>query len=84
MIPRPSIGRIVHYVAPGSADGTYPPAHRAAIVTEADETGHVSLAVMNPNGMHFVDSIRYSPDGEPFTWHWPEIVEERVTHATNH
>lgn len=30
----PSIGRVVHYVARGSADGKYPPACRVAHVTE--------------------------------------------------
>ncbi len=32
--PKPAGGRIVHYVARGSADGVFPPACRAAILTE--------------------------------------------------
>lgn len=31
---KPSVGRVVHYVARGSADGRFPPACRAALVTE--------------------------------------------------
>lgn len=54
---QPSIGRIVHYVSRGSADGTYPSECRAAIVTElahADESSDVvGLAVLNPTGQHF-------------------------------
>jgi hypothetical protein len=69
---KPSIGRIVHYVAPGSADGTYPPAHRAAVITEVDSTGLVSLMVFNPTGAHWVQELAYDEGGTPFTWHWPE------------
>lgn len=31
---KPSVGRVVHYVARGSADGVFPAVCRAAIVTE--------------------------------------------------
>lgn len=34
---QPSVGRVVHYVARGSADGAFPPACRAATVTEVVE-----------------------------------------------
>lgn len=73
--PRPSVGRTVHYVAPGSADGRFPPAHRAAIITEAIDD-HASLAVLNPTGIHFNLSVPYdgSDNPAPFTWHWPERV----------
>ena len=33
-IPVPAVGRMVHYVAYGSADGTHPQACRPALVTE--------------------------------------------------
>ena len=34
---KPSIGRIVHYMARGSLDRVYPPVCRAAIITQVDE-----------------------------------------------
>ncbi|MCD2193495.1 hypothetical protein LQ327_08880 [Actinomycetospora endophytica] len=49
----PSIGRAVHYVARGSADGAFPPVCRAADVTEVADEAHVGLAVKNPTGLFF-------------------------------
>lgn len=87
---KPSVGRIVHYVARGSADGVYPKACRAAVITEV-WTGEelVSVCVLNPTGVHWHTGCKYDP-GEPVenwinthsptyvpgTWHWPERVEE--------
>lgn len=81
----PAVGRIVHYVAPGSADGRFPPAHRAAIITDVrvSEThdpafelrDEVRLAVLNPTGLFFTEWLREDNTGStPFTWHWPERV----------
>lgn len=82
----PSVGRIVHYVARGSADGVFPATCRAAIVTEVrDEDApakRISLCVLNPTGVFFDQGI---PEGAPAdtdlsvplvggTWHWPERV----------
>jgi len=51
---RPAIGRWVHYVARGSADGAFAPACRAAMVTEVDDNGDlVGLLVANPTGLFF-------------------------------
>lgn len=80
----PSISRSVHYVAPGSADGRYPPAHRAATITEVEvvnEDGevrdNVTLFVMNPTGTHHAFNVPYDPSGtRPYSWHWPEYVPE--------
>lgn len=85
----PSVGRVVHYVARGSADGVYPKVCRAAIITEVgpDQNtgyeGRVSLCVLNPTGLFFHEDCEYSEHGEfngapslvPGTWHWPERVE---------
>jgi hypothetical protein len=79
---RATVGRIVHYVAPGSSDGTFPPAHRAAIVTEVEPDGPddlgaqlVNLMVCNPAGVHFPQRVLFEPSGTaPFTWHWPERI----------
>lgn len=60
MSTQPGVGRIVHYVAYGSADGTYPTACLAAVVTgRAHDDGTVALAVLNPTGMFFNDAIEY-------------------------
>ncbi|MEU3399510.1 hypothetical protein [Streptomyces filamentosus] len=68
------IGRIVHYVALGSADGRYPSTCRAAIVTTVDgEAAQPALAVLNPEGLFFSTSLPHA-DAEPLTggtWHWP-------------
>lgn len=74
---KPSVGKIVHYVAPGSADGRYPRAHRAAIVTEicdpdpmeSPPVERVNLAVMNPTGIHFAQAVPYDESCGAFTWH---------------
>jgi hypothetical protein len=74
---QPSVGRIVHYMARGSADGVFPVTCRAAIVTEVDEDT-CGLAVMHPDGLLFARDIS---EGAPLnvaavggTWHWPERV----------
>ena len=81
----PSIGRKVHYVARGSADGVFPPVCRSAEVTEVGDLGssepsadRVGLCVINPTGLFFhpmaMGGVPYSPNNEPGTWHWPERV----------
>lgn len=79
---KPSVGRIVHYMARGSADGAYPPVCRAAIITQVHYDvdpdtgeGYVGVAVLNPSGMFFHESIDYDKDSAPGSWHWPERVE---------
>jgi hypothetical protein len=73
---------MVHYVSRGSADGVFPPACRAAIVTEVSrrEEGAVGLCVQNPTGLFFhplsdggISHDEDEKDGG--TWHWPERVE---------
>lgn len=59
----PSVGRMVHYVTPGSGDGVYPSTCRSADVTEVgnpelpdgmpDPEQRVGLMVKNPTGIHF-------------------------------
>lgn len=74
----PSVGRIVHYLSRGSADGALPPACRAAIITEVCEIDvpvnlpreqlenipvePVSLAVLNPAGLFFDEFIEHDAD----------------------
>lgn len=80
----PTVGRTVHYVARGSADGFYPAVCRAAIVTEvftdwSDGSGEAisdaSLCVLNPTGLFFNERVSFCPSNTPGTWHWPERVE---------
>lgn len=86
---KPSVGRIVHYVSQGSADGRYPSVCRAAIVTTVDEyqnsepgaplVGHIGVAVLNPQGIHFNTAFQNEERDaagkcQPGTWHWPERV----------
>lgn len=81
-----AVGRIVHYVARGSADGKFPSVCRAAVITEidkitiqdaVDEIPKVGLCVLNPTGMFFDQHVPYAAAGTgnelvPGTWHWPE------------
>ncbi|MEU9774579.1 MULTISPECIES: hypothetical protein [unclassified Streptomyces] len=72
----PSIGRIVHYVSRGSADGRYPSTCRAAIVTVV-EGEQVGLAVFSPEGLFFTTASTPHAVSDPLiggTWHWPERV----------
>lgn len=71
-MPDPTICRMVHYVARGSADGHFPPVCRAAIITDV---APVALAVLNPTGIFFADEIMEDQDTKrPGTWHWPEMI----------
>lgn len=80
---KPSVGRIVHYVSRGSADGVFTPECRAAIITEiSPDTGRVALMVLNPQGIFWDWGLEYSDENvatgstyKPGTWHWPERVE---------
>ncbi len=73
---KPSIGRVVHYVAYGTPGGEYPSTERAAIITEVDEPDNpeskVGLAVLNPTGLFFNQHVPFGVDGG--CWHWPERV----------
>lgn len=77
----PSIGRIVHYVARGSADGRFPSVCRAAIVTEVDaDESTIGLVALNPTGFFFhalSDGGCARDENEKLggTWHRPERVE---------
>jgi hypothetical protein len=70
----PTIGRIVHYVSYGTPSGEYPSVCRAAVVTEVHNDTMVNLCVMNPEGLFFNKSVRYSEETVGGTWHWPERV----------
>jgi hypothetical protein len=69
---KPSIGRIVIYNHPGSADGKYPPQQSPAIIQNVAEDGTVRLFVFGPKGQHMDDGLRQG-DG-PCQWNWPPRV----------
>ncbi len=70
---KPSIGRIVHYRAHGSPDGTHKPAPRAAVVSAVHSETDVGLVVLNPTGLFFNEHCLYDGSAEPRggTWCWP-------------
>jgi hypothetical protein len=80
----PGVGDMVHYLSFGTPNGEYPSVCRAAIITDVDHyqypdehtgfVGHVSLCVLNPEGMFFKKSVLEGNDEERKggTWHWPE------------
>jgi hypothetical protein len=76
MMNKPSVGRIVHYVAYGTPGGEHPSTDRAAIITEVDnpddDHSAVGLAVLNPTGFFFNQHVPFGTTGGH--WHWPERV----------
>ena len=88
---KPTIGRIVHYQAHGSPDGTHKSEPRAAIITKVHPTDttawDVDLCVLNPTGMYFNQHCHYGDATEEpaksgnytakgGTWHWPPRQED--------
>jgi hypothetical protein len=80
---KPTVGRIVHYVSYGTPGGEYLSVCRAAVVTAVDNyqdqtdegthIGHVSLCVLNPEGMFFNRTVIQDESlTKGGTWHWPE------------
>lgn len=82
--PKPSLGRIVHYVGKQGVN-----AKRAAIVTctvdefhegtelaplSSDTHVHLHVLTPGPRGFFVEDDIPYSEGGEPGTWSWPPRV----------
>lgn len=81
MNPKPTVGRIVHYMSRGSLDGKFPSVPRAAIVTDVSTEatiidrngGHIAfgvrLCVLNPEGIFFSDWLEEGTG--PGNWMWP-------------
>lgn len=74
-LPKPSIGRIVHFVNAGHSLGTYSSTCRAAIITDVKDDTTVTLCVFHPKGQAFYESLTYDASNSGGTWHWPEQVE---------
>lgn len=75
----PSVGRIVHYQSFGTPGGEYLPEPRAAVITTVKGIiaagggwgGNVGLAILNPTGLFFNDSVPFSETPKPGHWNWP-------------
>lgn len=82
---KPSIGRVVVYNHPGSADGLHPRKQSPAIVQKVNGDGSVELFVMSVYGgiffnhnVEMVDPKGSSENGmshKDSRWEWPERVE---------
>ncbi|WP_031514824.1 hypothetical protein [Streptomyces sp. NRRL F-5123] len=71
-MPKPTVGRIVHYVS--TATGT--PVCRAAIVTETRDQ-RISVQVFLPDTIFPDRDVAHSETShEGGTWHWPERTED--------
>jgi len=70
---KPTIGRLVHYQAHGSPDGTHKSEPRAAVVTAVESDTVVSLCVMSPGGLFFSHGCSLDAGETPKggTWRWP-------------
>ena len=64
----------MHYVAYGTPNGEFKPAHRAAVITEVyQDPDKIKVCVLNPTGIFFSDWLYQDATGETGgTWHWPE------------
>lgn len=78
MTQQPSVGRTVHYQSYGTPGGEYLPEPRAAIITSVGVAGQVSLAVLNPTGMFFNESMPFAVTPTPGHWNWPPIATARA------
>lgn len=80
MEQQPSIGRIVIYNHPGSADGLHAPKQSPAIVQKVNEDGTLEMVVFSVyGGLFFNHNVRQStaPEGanpDPSSWQWPTRV----------
>lgn len=77
-MPRPSVGRIVHYVSYGSPAGEYISECRAAVIAHVSGDGALGcdLVVLNPTGVFFNRCIQDEETKRAGSWHWPERVED--------
>lgn len=75
---KPSIGRVVVYNHPGSADGKFPPKQSPGIVQRVNADGTIEMVVFSVyGGLFFNHSVAESDIASPApsTWSWPARVE---------
>ena len=71
---KPSIGRIVVYNHPGSADGKFLPLQSPAMVQKVNTDGTVEMVVFSIYGGFFFNHNVVQGDGLG-QWNWPARVE---------
>ena len=82
----PTVGRMVYYMARGSADGKFPKKERAAVITDVMEfqdpvqdfksEWKVRVCVLNPEGMFFSDWLTQGAEGGQ--WDWMPYTKEQA------
>ncbi len=73
-IVKPTIGRIVHYVA---RQYSLELSHHPAIITRVEGTTGCSLTVFHENSEAHMVRVPQDEDKKQIgTWHWPEKVED--------
>lgn len=81
MAQTPSIGRVVHYMGPGTAGepgtpGYFKPRPYPADILDVNEDGTLALFVKTKVGHMNLDNIPYSEAYKPNHWSWPPRVPE--------
>ena len=74
---KPSIGRIVVFNHPGSADGLHPPKQSPAIIQKVNEDGTLELFVMSVyGGIFFNHNVKQVTEigSVASRWEWPARV----------
>lgn len=72
---RPTIGRMVHYRGPGTANGQFQPSTYPAVITAVHTDTCVNLFVMTNVGMMNLTSIQLAEEADqPSRWSWPPYV----------
>ena len=76
MEQKPSIGRVVIYNHPGSADGLHKPQQSPALVQKVNEDGTLEIVVFSVfGGLFFNHNIKQATDEDKASkWSWPERV----------
>lgn len=80
MDQKPSIGRIVVYNHPGSADGLHTPKQSPAIVQKVNDDGTIEMVVFSVyGGLFFNHNVKQNTASEgqtpdPSSWMWPVRV----------
>ena len=59
-MPKPTVGRIVHYTNLGDADGKYPPEQQAAIITKVTPMTSEDVEALKDTKGAFIEECHYN------------------------